>query len=116
MSEADLGLALSLAFPYRFPRLLIERRNILNVETRDGWRARSGKKGQADYFVSGRGVHIEIETKAAKHKWYAQQVAWRKRCGDLGIPYLVARALPGEDPDVTVARWLDEIEAMVSPC
>ena len=113
MSESDLGALLCLAFPARFPRLLIFRRNIVNAETRDGWRARAGIRGQSDYYVMGEGVHIEIETKSARHKWYSQQLAWRKRCEELGVPYLEARALPDEEPDVTVARWLDEIGALM---
>jgi hypothetical protein len=113
VSEFDLGAALCLAFPARFPRLMIFRRNIVNVESRDGWRARAGVRGQADYYVMGAGVHLEIETKLHRHRWYAQQLAWRDRCAALGVPYLEARALAGEDPDVTVARWLDEIGALL---
>ncbi len=112
-SEADLGAMLCLAFPSRFPRLLIFRRNIVNVETKEGWRARAGIRGQADYYVMGAGVHIEVETKAHRHKWYEAQLAWRARCAELGVPYLEARAVKGEEPEQTVQRWLDEIAALV---
>jgi hypothetical protein len=110
--EADLGTMLCLAFPVAFPRLLIFRRQILNVETAGGWRARAGVRGQADYYVMGPRCHVEVETKAARPKWYKEQIAWRDRCVELGIPYLIARAKAHEDPEVTVARWLDELRQL----
>jgi hypothetical protein len=111
--ESDLGALLCLAFPVAFPSLLIFRRQILNVETKEGWRARAGVKGQADYYVMGKRVHVEVETKNVAAKWYAQQVAWRARCAALEIPYLVARARMYEEPDVTVARWIEEIRGLI---
>lgn len=114
MNESDLGALLTERFPYRFPHLQIDRRNILNVETSGGWRARNGKRGQADYFVYGPRVHVEVETKAARPKWYKEQLAWRALCQRLEIPYLIARALPGEEPEATVARWLEELRVLCS--
>jgi hypothetical protein len=119
VSEADLGAMLCLAFPGVFPRLRIFRRTVLNVETVDGWRARAGVKGQADYYIMGKRVHVEVETKAIPRasKWYKEQLAWRALCSQLEIPYLIARALPGETPDETVAKWLVELVPLVgSPC
>jgi hypothetical protein len=113
-SEADLGAALVLAFPSAFPRLMIFRRQILNVETKDGWRARAGVRGQADYYVMGHRTHVEVETKLPRGKWYAEQIAWRTRCTDLGIPYLIAQPRLHEEPDVTVQRWLLELRELVA--
>jgi hypothetical protein len=113
-SESDLGALLTERFPYAFPRLLIFRRNVVNVETRDGWRARAGVKGQSDYYVMGARVHVEIETKLLQGKWYKQQIAWRDRCAALDIPYLIARPAKGETSEQTVTRWLEEIGALVS--
>ena len=113
MRELDLGAALQVAFPYAFPRLMIQRRNIVNVETKAGWIARAGIRGQADFYIMGAGVHVEVETKSAKPKWYAAQVAWRDRCASLGIPYVALRALPKEAPDVTITRWLEELRCIL---
>ena len=118
MTESDLGAMLCEAFPYAFPKLLIFRRNIVNTQSVDGYRARAGVKGQADYYIMGARIHVEVETKSASHKWYREQIQWRSRCQALGIPYLVARALPHEPPGDTVSRWLAEIRALIGdpPC
>jgi hypothetical protein len=113
-SEGDLLSMLMQAVPYAIPDALIFRRPIINARTDQGWRARAGVRGQADaYMVMAGGRHIEIETKAAVHKWYPQQRAWRARCEELRIPYLMLRAGPGEAPADTVERWIAEIKAIL---
>jgi hypothetical protein len=113
-SEGDLLAMLMQAVPYAIPDALIFRRPIISVKAEGGWWAKAGVRGQADaYIVMAGGRHIEIETKAAVHKWYPQQRAWRARCEELRIPYLVLRAGPGEVPGDTVERWIAEIKAIL---
>ena len=112
MRELDLGAILTERLPYALPDVLIFRRSILNVETKGGWRARAGVPGQADYYAVTRGGrHVELETTAARGRLRPAQEAWRARCEALAIPYRVLRAAPGEAPEATVARWIEEIRA-----
>ena len=109
-SENDLRNAFVARVPFVFPHVRPFIRTILNVDAVGGWRARAGIPGQADvYAVTKGGGHIEIEMKAAKSKWYAAQLAWRRFCAEWSIPYLVLRVLPNELPAVTLERWLEEL-------
>jgi hypothetical protein len=99
------------AFAVPHARLFV--RQIINVETKAGWRARAGIRGQADiYAIVKGGKHIEIECKAAKYKWYKEQLAWRSWCEANGIPYLVLQVEPKEAPADTLTRWLDLLRAV----
>ena len=94
------------------PAVRVERRNIINVETKQGFRVRNGIKGQADAFATVEGgLHVEIETKAAGGKLAEAQERWRASCLRRRIPHLVLRARKGESPDDTVTRWIDELRA-----
>lgn len=107
MGERDLVRLFIEQVPYALPEARVFQREILNVETAQGWRARAGVAGQADcYALVKGGRHIEIEAKAVKHKWYARQLAWRQFCQEWGIPYLVLKANTGESPTQTVERWI----------
>lgn len=113
-SEGDLLSALMVAIPYAIPDAIIFRRPIVSTKAEGGWWVRAGVRGQADaYLVAAGGRHVEIETKAAKHKWYAEQLRWRARCEQLRIPYLVLRARPREAPSDTVQRWIGELKAIL---
>ena len=113
MKEDALRDAFIMRVPHVFPHVHPFVRKILNVEAVGGWRARAGVPGQADvYAIKDGGGHIELEMKAAKHKWYKQQIAWRTFCTDRKIPYLVLRALPGEEPGATIDRWLEELRPL----
>lgn len=115
MNETDLLHHFILRAPQEIPTLWrIERRNIINVETTHGARVRNGIKGQADSFALTRGgLHIEIETKAARGVLEEAQRRWRAACVAHGIPHLVLRARKNESPDDTVTRWIDELRAVV---
>jgi hypothetical protein len=106
-----------LRVPFVFPHVHVFRRQIVNVETKEGWRARAGIKGQADYYaIIDGGGHVEIETKAWKHKFYPEQIAWRKFCEDNRIPYMAPTARKGEEPEATVDRWIAELGELVKRC
>ena len=112
-SEYDLSKDFIQAVPFALPHVRVFLRTILSVETKAGWWAKAGVKGQADMYALVRGGrHIEIETKAARHKWYAEQLAWRAYCQDAEIPYLMLRANPGEHPSDTVTRWVEALRAV----
>lgn len=115
MNETDLLHHLILRAPLEIPDLWrIERRNIINVETKHGARVRNGVKGQADAFaLTHGGRHIEIETKAARGVLAEAQERWRAACIARGVPHLVLRARRDEAPEDTVSRWIDELRAVV---
>lgn len=115
MNETDLLHHLILRAPREIePLWRIERRNIINVETKHGARVRNGIKGQSDAFALRRdGWHIEIETKAARGVMAEAQKNWRAACLAWGIPHIVLRARRGEKPEETVTRWIDELRAVV---
>ncbi len=115
MNETDLLHRFIERAPHSLPGVHVERRNILNVQTVLGFRARNGRIGQADAFAIYLGRHVEIETKAARGTVGAAQEAWRRRCLD-GVgplpplcPHLVLKAAKGESPDDTVGRWIAEL-------
>ncbi len=112
MTETDLLNLLIERAPHALPHVRIFRRNILNVETKLGFRARNGIKGQSDAYAYTRGGKVvEIETKAARGTLAEAQKAWRTFCETWGIPHLVLRARPNEQPDDTVARWIEELRS-----
>jgi hypothetical protein len=115
MNETDLLHHFILRAPLEIPHLWrIERRNIINVETVHGARVRNGVKGQCDAFaLTRRGLHIEIETKAARGVLALDQLRWRSACAAAGVPHLVLRARRDEKPEETVTRWIDELRAVV---
>lgn len=109
MNETDLLHLFIERAPHALP-CRVFRRNILNVETKQGWRARNGIKGQADaYALAFGGKHVEIETKAARGTIAEAQRAWRAFCHEWHIPHLVLRAAPFEKPEETVDRWIEEL-------
>jgi len=114
MNETDLLHHFIAAVPSALPDCRVFRRNIINVETKQGFRARNGIRGQADaYCIARGGRHVEIETKAARGSLMAAQHAWRAFCITFEIPHLVLRALPDEPPPRTVARWIEELRSVL---
>lgn len=110
MNETDLLHLFIIRTPFALPDVRVFRRNILNVATLHGFRARNGITGQADaYAITRGGRHVEIETKAARGRLADEQRSWRAFCADFDIPHLVLRAMRGETPDQTVDRWIDEL-------
>ena len=115
MNETDLLHLFIKRAPFALPYLRVFRRNVLNVETKQGFRARNGIKGQADaYAIVHGGRHVEIETKAARGVMAEQQKAWRAFCQTFDVPHLVLRARPAEPPGETVNRWIEEMRAVVA--
>lgn len=115
VSETDLLHRLMVAAPMAIPSLWrLERRNVINVETKFGARVRNGIRGQSDAFALTRsGRHIEIETKAARGVLAEAQERWRAACLANGVPHVVLRARRAETPEETVNRWIDELRAVV---
>jgi hypothetical protein len=110
MNETDLLHHFIQQTPLALPDCRIFRRNIINVETKQGYRVRNGIKGQADAYALVRGGrHVEIETKAERGTLGEAQHAWRSFCLSFGIPHLVLRAQRSEAPEATVARWIHEL-------
>jgi len=122
MNETDLLHAFRERAPHALPGLFVERRNILNVQTVHGFRARNGIIGQADSFAVYLGRHVEIETKAARGTMRDAQVAWRKRCVEGAGPlpplcqHLVLRARKEEESSATVSRWIEELRGALHAC
>ena len=113
LTETQLLYKMLEAAPFALPGMRIFRRNIVNVETKGGWRARAGIKGQSDAYAICRGGRIiEIETKARTGRLSREQKAWRDFCLEWEIPYLTLIEKKGESPDETVLRWLAEIRAL----
>lgn len=114
MNETDLLHRFIERVPHALPYVRVFRRNVLNVQTIQGFRARNGTKGQADaYALVLGGRHVEIETKAARGVMADAQIAWRAFCDTFRVPHLVLRARKGEPADATVARWIDELREMI---
>lgn len=115
MTETDLLHHFILHAPLVIPTLWrVERRNVINVESKHGARVRNGVKGQADAFALFHGgLHVEIETKAARGVMAEAQERWRDACVSKGVPHLVLRARRDETADETVTRWIDELRAVV---
>jgi hypothetical protein len=109
-SETDLLWQFIKETPVSLPNVRVFRRNVLNVGTTLGFRAVNGIKGQADaYAIVRGGLHVEIETKAARGAMREAQEAWKRHCARFQIPHLVLRAKKNEAPDATVARWISEL-------
>ena len=114
MNETDLLHLFIERTPFALPHVRVFRRNIINVETKQGFRVRNGIKGQADaYALVEGGLHIELETKAARGVLAEHQLAWRDHCRSRRIPHLVLRARRGEQPMKTVDRWIGELRAVL---
>jgi hypothetical protein len=114
LNETDLLHLLLVRAPLALPDVRLFRRNVLNVATDKGFRARNGIKGQADAYALVRGgLHVELETKAARGRLEERQVAWREFCHEWRVPHLVLRARAREEPNETVARWIEEIRTIV---
>ena len=114
LSETDLLHRFIERVPHMLPHVRVFRRNVLNVETVHGFRARNGIPGQADaYAIVEGGLHVELETKAARGTLAEAQKAWRASCLRRRVPHLVLRAHRNEDPDATVGRWIAELQAAV---
>lgn len=116
MNETDLMRLLIERAPHAILGIHVERRNILNVATVHGFRARNGIVGQADTFAIYRGLHLELETKAARGAMADAQRAWRRRCTESVVgpplcPHLILRAAKGEEPSATVSRWIEELRS-----
>ena len=110
MNETDLLHLFIQRAPLSLPDCRVFRRNVLNVETKQGFRARNGIRGQADcYAITRGGRHVEIETKAARGQLAEAQKRWREFCVSFGVPHLVLRAHFKETADETVARWIVEL-------
>jgi hypothetical protein len=120
MNETDLLHMLIERVPFDLPDVRVFRRNIINrvVEERGRkFTLKNGIKGQADAYALVRGgLHVELETKAARGAMRDEQWAWRSFCHRFGIPHLVLRARPDEHPSATVERWIEELtHAAVKP-
>ncbi len=113
MNETDLLHIFIALVPHVIPGARVERRNIINTRSEQGYRVRNGIKGQCDAFCVFRGRHIEIETKAARGVMREAQERWRSWCIASGTPHMVMRANKNESPDDTVNRWAAELRAEI---
>lgn len=114
-NETDLLHTLIARAPSALPNVRVFRRNVLNVATAHGFRARNGIPGMADaYALVVGGLHVEIETKSARGQLRGAQENWAEFCHGWGVPHVVLRAQRGEPPDRTVARWIAELSDVVS--
>jgi len=114
LSETDLLHIFIERAPFALPQVRVFRRNIINVEAKQGFRARNGIKGQADaYALVEGGLHVELETKAARGVMRDHQLSWQAYCLSNRIPHLELRARRGEQPLETVDRWIGELRAVV---
>lgn len=113
MSESDLKSALLLAAPRALPTLRLFVRPVMRVR-RDERVYSVGIRGQSDLYGLVRGGgHIELELKDVHTVTSPAQRDWRAFCLAWGVPHLELRARAGESIDQTVARWLDEIRALL---
>jgi len=111
MIENDLLHLFIKLTPHVIPGARVERRNIINTRSEQGYRVRNGIKGQCDAFCVYRGRHVEIETKAARGVMREAQERWRLWCVASGTPHMVLKAKPKETADETVNRWAAELRA-----
>lgn len=118
MNELELMRMFMAEAATALPHVRIFRREIINAEVSKGGRhfhMKSGIKGQADlYALVNAGLHVEIETKAAKGRLLEEQKVWRAFCLERRIPHLVLRAKAAEHPAETVERWIAELRAVVT--
>ncbi len=117
MNELELMRAFMAEVPLAMPHVRVFRREIVNANVSAGGRnfhVRSGVKGQADlYALVEDGLHVELETKAAKGVMLEEQKAWRSQMERMRVPYLVLRAKGGESPAATIERWVMELRKVV---
>lgn len=118
MIEIELMRMFMAEVPAALPHVRVFRRDIINAEVSHGGRSfhvKSGTKGQADlYALVDGGLHVELETKAAKGRLADEQKVWREFCLSRRIPYLTLRACKGEHPAVTCERWIAELRAVIA--
>lgn len=114
MTETQLLHAFMAAAPYSIKDVFIERRNIINVETKFGQRVRNGIKGQADAFsLSPGGLHVELEAKSATGRLAEHQRKWQALCERRNIPHMVLVARHQEPNRETIARWIEELKTCI---
>lgn len=117
LDENDLLQIFIAEAPRVLPDVRVFRRNVTNLPTTiEGrtFRMRHAIKGQSDaYAIVKGGRHVELETKAARGVMRERQEAWRAFCLAWAVPHLVLRARANEAPADTVARWVEELRAVV---
>ncbi len=114
MTELDLMWELLAQAPAALPDMRLFRRSVVNVEAKRGFRVKAGIPGQCDIYAIQKGGRIyEIETKARRGALSPAQKQWQSFCLSWHIPHLVLSERAHETPEVTVARWIEEIEALV---
>lgn len=121
LNETDLLHIFIERAPHTIPGIHVERRNIINERSARGHWLKNGVIGQADAFAIYRGVHVELETKAARGAMADAQKCWRIRClnppmgGPSLCPHLVLKAGKAELPEQTVTRWIEELSQAIRP-
>jgi hypothetical protein len=115
VTELDLMWTLVTELPKALPNVRPFRRQVVNVEAKQGFRVRAGVPGQCDLYLLVRGGRIvEVETKARRGVLSGAQKQWRDFCETWQIPHLVLAERADDSPEATVARWIEEIRAVVS--
>lgn len=110
MSEIQLQRYFLGAITKGCPWLRLWRRMVGVAEVR-GVKVSFGSKGQADlYGFDDQGHAYEIELKSATGRVSDDQERWGLFCVSRGVRYYLLKARPGEDRDVTVARWIAELK------
>lgn len=118
MAERELMQFFMAEVPTYLPHVRVFVRTIVNATASKGGRhfhIKAGIKGQSDmYALAEGGLHVELETKAAKGRMLEEQKAWREFCLAFRIPHLVLRARSGEHPASTIERWIAELRAVLT--
>lgn len=118
LTETDLLHMFIERAPFALPHVRVFRRNVINRAVEIDGRTvhlRNGVPGMGDaYALVLGGRHVELETKSARGKMRDAQESWAEWCHGWGVPHLVLRARRDEAPDQTIARWLEELRAILA--
>jgi hypothetical protein len=101
------------AAPMALVDVRLFRRNVGLIRMEDSRFFRASIPGQCDLYALTRGGgHCEIEVKRFG-KLSKEQEVWRDFCVEWEIPWTLVRVERGEQPGVTIDRWLGELRAFI---
>lgn len=113
MSETTLLRTFMWRASQDLPDVRLFRRNVGKIRIEDRVFV-AGIKGQCDIqAVLNGGRIIEIETKSKGGTLRPEQKVWRDWCIAWCVPWMQLKPLKGESSEVTVERWVRELESRV---